>query len=103
MNIFEDAELKTINMTTLETILKFYLNKPKQIAVENPTPYLKSPLSTWDDETRKEIVFHNYRDMVSQRWYVVNYRRRMYPEVYEWENIYKVQTFFIYVFSFLDD
>lgn len=95
MNILDEAgDEKNLNMTTLETILKFYLNKPNAVPlVKNPTPYLKSPLPKMEDEIRREIVYHNYRDMVSQRWSVMeNVLTRQMPEIYEWERIYKVKN-----------
>ena len=97
MNIFKIGEndQKSINSDTLETILKFYLNKPSPIKDKNPIPYLGPALPNMLDEIQREIIFYNYRDMVLNRWYLHDsMRSRQFPEIYEWEWIYKVGIFY---------
>jgi hypothetical protein len=91
MTIFDEKTPNGLNEKTLETLLKFYLRNTAPISGRNAKPYIKAPLQKWDDEIQREVVFYNYRDMVSQRWYSSDQLlHRQIPEIYEWERIYKV-------------
>jgi hypothetical protein len=83
MKIMEGGQL---NETVLENLIKFYLNPPVPISSPkgNVAPYINAKLNDLDDDKR-DFVFVNLRDMVSQK----PLERYPLPEIYDWEKIYK--------------
>jgi len=91
MDILDKNDSKKINEEALEMLVKFYLNKPTKIPAELATPNLSTPLNDMKDELQRETVFSNLRDMLAQRQNASeNMLARRFPEIYDWERIYKV-------------
>ncbi|ODM92751.1 28S ribosomal protein S30, mitochondrial [Orchesella cincta] len=89
-SIFDKENPNELNVNVLGNILKFYLNTPVPVDVENATPYLTSRIQDWDDDKERVLTFFNFREQVCQRIYRTdNLLKFRPPEMYEYEKIYK--------------
>lgn len=95
-SIFDSQNKGQLNPAVLLNLLRFYLNPPRPIPLENSTPYLGTPIQQWPASTEEEekqriLTFYNFRDMVCQRIYRnFNLRKKRPPEIHEYEYIYKI-------------
>ncbi|CAL8087343.1 unnamed protein product [Orchesella dallaii] len=90
-SIFDKQKSDELNKNVLGNILKFYLNGPGPVNVENATPYLSCPIHEWEDERERVLTFYNFREQICQRIYRTDALLKFRPpEIYEYEKIYKV-------------
>lgn len=91
MKLFEDIQdnkVLGLNKDVLKTLLKYYLNKPKQRLGVNMRPYLGSHekyIADYADDEKRRWLEREYKFLVSNRP-----RFKLDYEVYNWEKIYKI-------------
>uniref|UniRef100_A0A182VW83 28S ribosomal protein S30, mitochondrial n=1 Tax=Anopheles minimus TaxID=112268 RepID=A0A182VW83_9DIPT len=86
-SIDESGKIQGLNSEVLLQLLMFYMNQPKERAV-NLKPYLcptETRIADIEDENRRVFMEQAYKHLVSNRP-----RHRLVPEVYQWEKIYKI-------------
>uniref|UniRef100_A0A1S4GB15 Uncharacterized protein n=2 Tax=Anopheles gambiae TaxID=7165 RepID=A0A1S4GB15_ANOGA len=88
-SIDENGKINGLNKEVLQQIIMFYINEPKERAV-NLKPYLcptETRVADIEDENRRVFMERAYKHMASNRP-----RHRLVPEVYQWEKIYKIDN-----------
>uniref|UniRef100_A0A182MWG8 28S ribosomal protein S30, mitochondrial n=1 Tax=Anopheles culicifacies TaxID=139723 RepID=A0A182MWG8_9DIPT len=86
-SIDESGKIHGLNSEVLLQLIMFYINQPKERAV-NLKPYLcptETRIADIEDENRRTFMERAYKHLVSNRP-----RHRLVPEVYQWEKIYKI-------------
>lgn len=91
MKLFEeitnDGKVIGLNDDVLKNLIKFYINEPKQRAI-NMKPYLdvaEQKAADIEHVERREFVEDRFKHLSSGRP-----RHKLVPEVYNWEWIYKI-------------
>ncbi len=85
--ITQDGKLIGLNDDVLRNLIKFYINEPKQRAIDMK-PYLglnEQKVADIDNVDRRLFLEEKYKHLVSCRP-----RHKLIPEVYHWEKIYKI-------------
>jgi hypothetical protein len=92
MKIIDDEG--KLNEEVVENLVKFYLQPPTPIdlaitSTGKVSPYLSTALNNLPHVDR-EFVHANVMDMFTQK--NIQYAKNPFPEMYDWERIYKVTT-----------
>ncbi|XP_037039129.1 28S ribosomal protein S30, mitochondrial [Bradysia coprophila] len=85
--ITEDGKLIGLNDDVLRNLMKFYINEPKQRAIDMK-PYLgldEQKIADIEHVERREFLQEKFNQLFSGRP-----RHKVVPEVYNWEKIYKI-------------
>ncbi|CAB3359209.1 Hypothetical predicted protein [Cloeon dipterum] len=86
----DNGHVKGLNMDVLKTLVKFYLNEPKERIGVNLTPYLdpETPMVSKIEEEDKRVFLENLFKKVSLN----GKKHEPDPEYWNWEWIYKIKN-----------